>query len=319
MKTTTLSAEDRKKRLNRITASTVAAVLGYSQWETPFSAWLDITGQSEREENMDMALGIALEPVLIRYAVESLDYTDHIQPGTMLLTGFPWMAATPDALCPKEKVGVEVKNRNDHMRQFFKGSPEDAEFGNDLIPVADNMQCQWGMLATGYDEWVFCVYFGGRDFRIYRIRRDVDLLGAMIEAAHDWWKQHVDPDGPREMPEVDGREPTRKALTKHFGSPDKDKIAATEGHREKARRIRELDNRVKEYTEERARLVNTLAVDIGPHIGIEGVCSYPLVTPKPSTDWKGLAQSFSDWPKREAQHKKDRGAYRRFQLLKGVE
>jgi predicted phage-related endonuclease len=72
---------------------------------------------------------------------------------------------------------------------------------NDLIPVYHHMQCQWEMGVAGFRRWVLAVYFGGDEFRLYRIERNDLMLAMMRRRAHEFWRRHLDPSGPLLRPD----------------------------------------------------------------------------------------------------------------------
>lgn len=197
-----LTAEDKAARANKVTASTVAAFLGFHWYSSPSQAWDYHTGRLEFPENDDTRLGELLEPGLVRFGAMKLGWSEYLYPcGTRVSEDFPWAAATPDALTVDGKVGLQQKNQNFHMAKTYHGPPGAlGPSDNANVPPYLNAQCQWEMLVTGSIRWYLGTYFGGRDYRLYSIWLDQPMLSKMMVKAFDFWKEHLDPDGPMERP-----------------------------------------------------------------------------------------------------------------------
>lgn len=201
-----LSEEDLATRLGRITASTVAAFLGFHWYSSPSQQWDYHTGRVPFPESVDTRLGELLEPGLVRYAVEKLGWTKYLYPcGTRVSQELPWAAATPDCMTIAENLGIQAKNQNYHMAKGYLGSPQShGASDNALVPAYMLAQCQWEMLVTGAVRWYLCTYFGGRDFRIYQIWRDQSLIDRLVPKAYVFWQDHIDPEGPQSRPSDEG-------------------------------------------------------------------------------------------------------------------
>ncbi len=201
-----LSEQDKADRQGRVTASTVAAFLGFHWYSSPSQAWDYHTGCVAFPANIDTRLGELLEPGLVLYAVEKLKWSRYVYPcGTRISKSLPWAAATPDCLSTDGKMGIQVKNQNPHMTKGYLGKP--GSYGpsdNTIVPAYMLAQCQWEMMVTGAMRWWLASYFGGRDFRLYQIWRDNALIERLQSSAHSFWLNHLDPDGPRTRPSDDG-------------------------------------------------------------------------------------------------------------------
>lgn len=318
-----LTLEQRAMRMGKITASVVAAVLGYNKYESPFTAWLIITGQKEPEpDNEYMAMGRDLEDGLIRAVCRKLERWAVEKRGTVLSPLMPWAAATPDAILHDGETeimcapfaGIEIKNHGFNMTRDYLGQPGDKGDGRDgdCIPIAHHMQAQWGMAVTGLALWYVCPYFGGADLRIYTIPRNEKLIGLMVEAAHDWWKRHVDPNGPMEAPDVDGHSATLEELKRRYPKDDGEIIAATSEHVQWASRYLDTTAKLKEIELAQNNAKNHLIAAVGDKKGIAGVCTFPYIERKGTVDWEAVAKARPGWEGLIAQHAKPATGYRRF-------
>jgi predicted phage-related endonuclease len=216
----TLTPEQQSVRRRRVTGSTVAAFLGYSPWQTPREAWEESTGQRSFDGNAHTEIGQILEPGLIQLAQRQLTRRAgfHVdreapaiegpfaimeKPGTVFAPGRDWALCHPDAVFPQQEHGLQIKNSGFRMAKGYKAKPDgrlDGPHENEVIPLYHLMQCQWEMMCAGYFTWWLGVYFGGNDFRLYRLAYDALLVDAMLAAAEKFWREHLDPSGPQTAP-----------------------------------------------------------------------------------------------------------------------
>ena len=197
-----LSAADQAARHGRVTASTVAAFLGFHRYSAPSQAWDYHTGAKAFPANKNTRLGELLEPGLVKFAVEELRWKKYLYPcGTRVSEDLPWIAATPDCMTVAGNLGIQTKNQNPHMVYDYLAEP--GAYGrsdNALVPAYMLAQCQWEMLVTGAVRWYLATYFGGNNYRIYSIWRDDALIERLKVRAYEFWLQHLDPSGPCTRP-----------------------------------------------------------------------------------------------------------------------
>lgn len=222
-----LTEQDRKIRATRVTASTIAAFLGFHWYQSPSSAWALHTGLREFEENDNVRMGQFLEPGLVQAVTTRLGWGQYVYPcPTLIAADHAWAAATPDVVRSEHgegwqniDVGIQIKNQNSHMRKTYKGSP--GAFGssdNVALPPYMLAQCQWEMMVTGAERWYFATYLGGGDLWIFNLWRDQPMIDRLLERGHHFWREHLDPEGPRTEPSDGdwnprvGRDPVRRKL-----------------------------------------------------------------------------------------------------------
>lgn len=184
--TTGLSAEtDREAwlaaRRKGIGASEIAAVLGISPWESPFSLyWRKVEGW-DFEASPAMEWGNRLEPaVAIKYANNHPEY--EVWHGQLEHGDPDWMLATPDRLLRMWVDGrlmppvglLELKTA--HSGDGW-GEPGTAE-----IPVYYRAQVLWQMAVVDVEWADVAVLIGGSDYREYTVLRDEKDIAVMVEA-----------------------------------------------------------------------------------------------------------------------------------------
>jgi putative phage-type endonuclease len=164
------SPEWAELRRTRIGGSEIAAVLGLSPWESPFSLWHRKRGTiGPLIENDQMWWGTALEqPVAERFALEHPEYRV-VRCGTYVHVERDYQLISPDrVLYPRGQRGawelLEIK-------QAYNDD-DWGEAGTDEIPIYYRCQVMWAMDALGRDSHHLAVYFGGGDYREYVIAYD---------------------------------------------------------------------------------------------------------------------------------------------------
>lgn len=197
-----------------VSASEIAAVMGISPYESPFSLFWRKRMGWDADVNDEMRLGTFLEPTIASWFEEFGDPLENmaLRPGG--LYSHPeraWQLATPDRLIYMVCVECDGDGSTpDHdpgssLRIFCsacKGSGHGptlvglleckyvayswdgwGEEGTDDVPVHIRAQCLWQMDVMGVDE-VFVCALGPGGFRVYRVRRDEKDLRGMREAGH---------------------------------------------------------------------------------------------------------------------------------------
>jgi len=201
--TTILTAETGREawlaaRRKGIGASEIAAVLGISPWESPFSLyWRKVNGW-DYEPSAEMEWGTRLEPAIAaKYADAHPDV--YVETGQLAVSGYgSWMLATPDRLigpaCQHPSGNMYQNHCCDCMNTGMAGPPEAVlelktahsadgwgEPDTAEIPVYYRAQVQWQMLVLGVQYAELAVLIGGSDYREYRVRRDDKDIAVMVE------------------------------------------------------------------------------------------------------------------------------------------
>jgi len=195
-------------RKSGIGASDVAALIGMSNFASPYSVWADKMGLSDPTEDNDyMEFGRRAEPMLTGY------FEDR-HPGLFVVDqqarcewpGNPVHRATLDGRVVEHPDGVPV------------GLVEYKTGGFDLwdeIPDAYACQAQWQMHCDNQDR----VWFGvlhGRVYRTYVIERDDRAIAVLKATVDEFWNDHVLAEKP---PPADAHKATAKAIADAYPEP----------------------------------------------------------------------------------------------------
>lgn len=201
-------------RRGRIGGSDIAAILGLSAWQSPFSLWWLHQGSiPPQPENDGMEWGKRLEPVIVEKFREA-----HPE----VTVGYPvnhvyahperqWQVASPDGLLYANDsaehfdmplAGLEVKT--DHVSQSWEwGEP-----GTDEIPPAYRAQVDWYLDVFELDAWHVAVLIGGSDYREYKVTADADRAQHARTAA----RAFLDSLESEQVPDIDTHSATYTAI-----------------------------------------------------------------------------------------------------------
>lgn len=176
-------------RRRGIAASDVSAVLGFSEYATPWEVWADKTGLRPRETDADreaIRLGVALEPWLLRQAGHLLS-VDVRRPAHRLYA-YPaasWQLCSPDGEID-ERTGLEAKTAG--LASGF-GAP--AGWSDTRAPLGYELQCRWQMRVRGYDRVVLVALVCGLGLRRYEYTRDLAIEADMVGQVTEWYQRHI--------------------------------------------------------------------------------------------------------------------------------
>jgi putative phage-type endonuclease len=201
-----------------IGGSDVAGILGLSKWKTPYSVWLDKTGQAaDTEDNEAMKWGRLLEaPIRQEYAERTGRVV--LMPDEMLRhPRHDFMLANLDGMTDDGRV-VEIKTA--------RAATGWGEAGSDQVPQDYMFQVQHYMAVTGFKVADIAVLIGGSDFRLYEVPADAELQDMMIDAEADFWRRVQENDPPEPVSYADALARWGRASRADRAMADADALAA---------------------------------------------------------------------------------------------
>ncbi|MBX6386658.1 MAG: YqaJ viral recombinase family protein [Microbispora sp.] len=204
------SPEWHKARATRVGGSRIAAILGLSPWESPYSVWCQMAGLTQPgEQTAEQDRGHYLEPAIAAwFADQHPEYVVRAA-GTYVHQDRDWQLANPDRLLlgapgaftePGVRAVLEIKTDADGSGW---GEP-----GTDQIPVYYRTQVQWYMDVLGLPRAHVAVLTSRLGFREYVVDYDPDDAAALREAA-EWFLDSLLWD---EMPDLDAHPATYAAV-----------------------------------------------------------------------------------------------------------
>lgn len=198
-----LSPNQIAKRLEGMTATDVAAIVGCHPHRGPINVYLEKVGQAPPFiGNKRTKWGEILEPAIRNDYEERHNVTVEVH-GTHAHPRHEWWMATPDGLVyPRGSrmpvAGLEIKVHG--HAEIWAGNIEYGQPGTDEVPPHELIQCEWGMGATELDRWDLVTFIDGVP-EDYRIHRDDELIRMLEERAERFLVDNV---RARVPPEPDG-------------------------------------------------------------------------------------------------------------------
>ena len=170
-----------KMRGAGIGASEVAAVIGISPWETPFSLWLKKTGQvPPTEENDAMRRGHYLEDAVVQWWMhETGEQVIKASAADIIYVHpkHPYMLVTPDRIVKGRKKILEVKSTAIQM--------------GETIPDYYLAQVTYQMYVTGIHNAELIYIQGGLTFGRFIVEYDEEFANLIAERVTEFWTENV--------------------------------------------------------------------------------------------------------------------------------
>jgi putative phage-type endonuclease len=188
-------------RRTRMNGSEIAAVLGLSPYESPFSLWHRKAGTVGGVATTDvMYWGTTLEPVIRAEWNKRHPDLAVAETGQWQHKDRPWQGGSPDGLGDGRL--WEAKTAHLFLADQW-GEP-----GTDEIPIQYRCQTLWYLDVFGFEYCDVSVLIGGSDYREYVIRRDDAELAVMRAKALEFLAT-LEAELP---PRIDGHEATYEAV-----------------------------------------------------------------------------------------------------------
>ena len=197
-------------RKKGIGGSDAGVIVGLNKWKSPFTLWLEKTGQAEEEDLSDneyVYWGNVLEETVAReFTIRTGKKVRRC--GLLQHEEIPFLLASVDRLVVGENAGLECKTANGFAAKEWDG---------DNVPDSYYVQCQHYMLVTGAERWYIAALIGGNRFVMQTIERNEEEINALLQAETEFWRKVTE----KEMPDVDGTKDCSEALAEKFkgGAP----------------------------------------------------------------------------------------------------
>ena len=190
-----------KAREDGIGASEVAAVVGLSPWETPFSLWLRKTGQvPPLEENEAMHMGHLLEPVVVKLWEEATGWKAVKASAKDIIYQDPehaWRKVTPD------RIAYEIDKSGKKGKCLLEIKSSQKDFDPEDLPVYYVCQCQYQMHVTGIHVCYLCWLVRGLTFGYARIEYDKEFAEFLVSKVDAFYQENVKGNKEPELISVD--------------------------------------------------------------------------------------------------------------------
>lgn len=180
-----LTKKQLEKRRNYLGSSDLPAILNLDPYRSSYDVWLEKTGQlTEQEETAVMARGNYLEPALLEYTQDVLG-EPVINSPELRTDACSAILDHPDAILQFRRKPVEAKSVGNYAKEVW-GDEE-----TDQVPDRVVIQCQVHNLCSDQDLCYVPVYLPYREFCMFQVRRDQELIEMIIDAAERFWEINV--------------------------------------------------------------------------------------------------------------------------------
>jgi len=168
--------------LKTVSASKVAAILGVSKWDTPYSMWRKMRSEIPSDDGKnadDKTRGDYCEPAVLAWWADQHPEVHTIRRQVYVThPDLPWATATTDALADDDQgntIIVEAKTDDSHDDW---GTP-----GTDEIPAYYAAQVMWSLAVLPEAQFAcVAVLFGHPHlgFEEFIVERDDELIAAIV-------------------------------------------------------------------------------------------------------------------------------------------
>lgn len=180
--------------------SEAGTVLGLNKYQTAWDLWSIKTGRAQPPDlsgNMAVKMGHMLEQTVADLYAETTGKTVRRSNIHHTHKEKPWLVGNLDRVVVGEKRGLECKTASSFAAKgkFGKGnqySPEgELVILCDEVPDTYLVQVQHYMAVTGLEVFDLAVLIDGRDFRIYTIGRNEELIAELESQLTEFWFKNV--------------------------------------------------------------------------------------------------------------------------------
>lgn len=271
-------------RKDGIGGSDASVVCGINRYKSPVELWMEKTGRLPNQEAGESAYwGTQLEPIVRDEFTKRTGIEVKLAKCILQSDEFPFMQANLDGVCYDPELGnciFEAKTAS----AFKLGEWENS------IPDEYMLQIQHYMAVTGFKAAYIAVLIVGNTFRWQLVKRDEEIISALIQLEKDFWNC-VESDTP---PQIDGSEASAKFLAEKFAESKKAQINLPENAAELIRKYETADEKIKALTEEKQFAENLLKQMLGENeVGVIG---------ENIVSWKAVSQERLDSKTLKSEH-----------------
>lgn len=241
--------------------SEAGTIMGLNKYQTAWDLWAIKTGRMpapDLSDNMAVKMGHKLEQTVAELYAEvtgkqvrrSNIHHQHKEK--------PWLVGNLDRVVVGEKRGLECKTASSFAAKGKFGKGNQYSPTGELVILCDEVpdtyliQVQHYMAVTGLTVFDLAVLIDGRDFRIFTLHRNDELIAEIEDQLTDFWFNHVIGDIAPDGAPIPEQEVIKGATVE--ATPD---ITALLGEH------KELDDAIKELKAEQDRVDEQIKQFIG--------------------------------------------------------
>lgn len=238
-------------RKQGIGGSDAGAVCGLNPYRTAIHVYQDKTSaEIEEIDNEAMRQGRELEEYVAQRFVEETGKKVRRANAMYYDEKHPFMVADIDRMVVGEDAGLECKTASPFMADKWE---------NGQIPMSYQLQCHHYMSVCNVKAWYMAVLIYGREFKVYRIERDEQLISDLIQIEQNFWNNHV---LKHVLPNPDGSKIADSVIAEYFKNSESVTIPLS-GFDEKLARRQELLTLMERMEKEKKQIEQELKIYMG--------------------------------------------------------
>ncbi len=192
-------------RKQGIGGSDAGAICGFNPYRTAMQVYYDKTSDEiEDIDNEAMRQGRELEEYVAKRFVEETEKKVRRANVMFYDESNPFMLADVDRMIVGENAGLECKTASPFMAEYWEG---------DNIPLSYQMQCYHYMSVCNADAWYVAVLIYGKEFKVYKLERDEEIIANLIQLEKNFWENNV---LKRVLPDPDGSKLADSVIAEYF-------------------------------------------------------------------------------------------------------
>ena len=238
-------------RKQGIGGSDAGAICGFNPYRTAMQVFYDKTSDEiEDIDNETMRQGRELEDYVAQRFVEETGKKVRRANVMFYDEKNPFMFADIDRMIVGENAGLECKTVSPYMAEHWK---------DDKVPLSYQMQCYHYMSVCNADRWYVAALIYVRDFKVYTLERDEEIIANLIHLEEDFWNNYVQK---RVLPEPDGSKLADNVIAEYYKNADS-VIIPLQGFNDKLKRRQELVGLLDKLETEKKQIEQELKIYLG--------------------------------------------------------
>lgn len=238
-------------RKQGIGGSDAGAICGFNPYRTAMQVYYDKTSdETENIDNEAMRQGRELEDYVAKRFAEETGKKVRRANAMFYDEKNPFMLADVDRMIVGENAGLECKTVSPYMAEHWK---------DDKVPLSYQMQCYHYMSACNADRWYVAALIYGREFKVYTLERDEEIIANLIRLEEDFWNNYVQK---RVLPEPDGSKLADSVIAEYYKNADS-VIIPLQGFNDKLKRRQELVGLLDRLETEKKQIEQELKIYLG--------------------------------------------------------
>lgn len=238
-------------RKQGIGGSDAGAICGFNPYRTAMEVYRDKTSEKiEDVDNEAMRQGRELEEYVAKRFTEETGKKVRRANAMFYDEKNPFMLADVDRMIVGENAGLECKTASPFMAEYWEG---------DKVPLSYQMQAYHYMNVCNAEAWFIAVLIYGREFKVYKLERDEEIIANLIQLEKNFWENNV---LKRTLPDPDGSKLADSVIAEYFKESTGTAIPL-QGFDDKLKRREELVTLMDKMESEKRQIEQELKMYMG--------------------------------------------------------